>query len=268
LARIEAGTHAAVRAERLDLHLGRVDQVFDEDDFVGRGFGHPVVSDHQQVGAIPQAALFQTGQQSSDARVGGAHGGAGLGGQRSVRVAGVIDELEIKRGKARALRRGEIEPREQAVDALFHRQLLVEFAEVTRTPALQLGFGAGPKKARGAHALFLGGDPDRFPAGPPMRFPLCHGEPAAGGGIIETVGNDAVRFGPQARDQRVVVRESLRRKRRLHSRHARAFAREFLQRRSTVDLEIVPAEAVDPDKDRDLVRRSDAPGREVARREK
>ncbi len=215
---------------------------------------HAVIGDDQQVEAVVEAARGDAGDQARDRGIDAAHRRGGLRRVRTIVMRGLVDVLEVQRHERRSPRGGPVEPAEHGVDALLGRHVRVERGPVVRIGPVHRRFGPRPVHRRGAPPGPLHARPDRFGLLPPAR--ILHrgaigGREALPGQIRigHRVVDDAVAIGPQAGDQRVVVRKRQRRKRGPHRRRVRALDQQAVQRRRQAAAQIGRTERIERDQD-------------------
>ena len=206
----------------------------------------------------PLPAGFDAGAKPADDGVGMVHGGGRFAGSRAEAMPGAVRLGEVEEQEPGSLRGGQVEPGERLVGPRFVGcRIVVPFPE-RRPDAGDFGFAAGPERRGGAETRPLCGDPDRLPFPP---APVLDGraigerEPRAEERILHRVGDDAVMLGAESGDDRVVVGIGLRRKLRHQRGGTDTVAGERQEVRCSVELRVVPAEAVERDDDQEWCRR-------------
>src|SRR6478672_6977097 len=147
-----------------------------------------------------------------------------------------------------------MEPRENGIHASGEGDAAVELLVHARAYSFDLRFGADPEERRRFHALLFGGDPDRL-AAPPSRFGDAGPADAEAGlerSVVHRVGHDPVMLGIESGDDRVVIGEGERRKRRDHRVGDDAVSAEYGEGGWRVAVEEIAAESVERDEQHGL----------------
>ena len=255
--RIEAGERP--RFEQAIVR--RVGNAVERDGACRAGRRHAVIGDDHQIGGLAECA--QARDERSDLGVDLLDRFGRLGRVGAKAVARAVDGIEIERDEARALRRRTAQPVDHARDALFARHRLVEWPPilgphpaigraVTLERAAPRDVRTRPEHRRAAHSPALGRDPERLGGVPPEGvLRILHRELLARPrDVLHRVRDDAVAIGPEAGDERPVVREGLGGERRPHRRADPACGERIEVRRHPARA-VIGAEAVDRDEDRD-----------------
>ena len=118
------------------------------------------------------------------------------------------------------LRRRQLQPGDDLIDALFIGKVIVEMQIIRGPPAINFGLRTGPEEAGAAHALFFRQAPQggaSIPASVAIRLWITVGVSLFARRIVELVGHDAVMLGIEAGHQGVVIGKGQRRVGRDHS---------------------------------------------------
>ena len=208
---------------------------------------HAVVAHQQERGRRPGAARVEAREQAAELVVLAAQRLARLGRIGPVGVALRVGAVPPGHHEPRPLGGRQIEPAEDPVDllGLGHRGVEGRLV-VGRRHALPGRLGPHPEERRGAHALALGGHPERLRLDP-ARVVRVVEEPALP--VDEGVGDDAVAVDRRAGRERDVVGKGARREDRHQRVGAQPLPGDAREGGQLVAIEIVGAHAVQREQD-------------------
>ncbi len=212
---------------------------------------HAVVGDDDEVDAVAEARPDDALPQRSEQRVHLLHGPPHLPRLRSEVVARLVRLLEVSHDEVGRLRRRELGNDAVGPLRLGHVGLLLVLMPPVGVLPVDGHVAARPIEHRRMLALPLRRQPERLTfiiLRVELRLRVAQREAGAGLAVEKRVGDDAVVLGSEAGDQRIVVGEGLRRKRR-HQLAARTPLGHAVEEWRIVPLGIVPAEAVEGDED-------------------
>ena len=210
-----------------------------------------MVGDDQDVDIVSDLALVESAQELTDPAIDALDRQARLFSPGTESMACAVDIREVEGQHSGTFSDRQVEPVEHSADPLVTWNCVVEDLPVARAEPCDLRFRAWPEVGSRANALAFGRDPDRFALPPSAVF---DGAAKAQSEVAESlvahvVCHDAVLVGIEPGDDRVVVGEGLGRKDRNQTVSLDAFAGETLDVGGVVEIQIVPAKAIDADQD-------------------
>ena len=236
-----------VGARLQDLDGVHVDERVEVDDASVRHRRHAVIGHGDDRRATVQPEVMHAGDQLAQRRVEARDRRRQFGRVGAEVVAGRVHVVEVERDQRRPLRRRQRQPRQHLRDAVTRGELLVERLPVGRPDAADRCFRSRPEHGGRAQALTARRRPDRFAAPPErvlrrlrrLREALGHRR------VAHRVADDAVVFGVEAGDERVVIREGEHREGRDQRPGADAARRQRLEVGRRLAVDVVPAPAVE-----------------------
>ena len=225
----------APRDAVLGEHVHRVDALAEG--------GHAVIADQQQGRRSPGAARVEPREQAAELAILLLHRLAHLRRVGSVGVALRVGAVPPGEDEARALGGREIEPGEDPVHLLRVGHGLIEGGLAMGCgDALPGGLRPHPEEGRGAHALALGGGPERLGLDPARVVPVVEEAALA---VQEGVGHDAVAVRRSAGRDRDVARKGARGEHRHQPVGAQALVGDPGEGRQRIAIQVVVPHAVE-----------------------